>query len=381
MATDTASGVHLPSLSVSGFRGIKRLRIPQLGQVTLLGGMNSSGKTTVLEAVREYAARGRNLPALLAGRDEYSTLFDEAGDKVAVPDPAALFHGRTVPQESGILIGPNDGRVADMLSIRAVSPSDEQVELLGDLYQGDSFESLVIQVAFGKAKRVMPWSLPPTTYYGERKAMSPSLQYRYARRRNGDADLPPALSVDWLGPGVVSNRQLADMWEDVVLTGAEDRATRALAMVVGDTVDRVAVVGSTKRMQREPHVSVRLRDQATPVPLRSLGAGAVKIFAVALSLANASGGFLLIDKAENGLHHKMHKGFWRMILQAAQESNVQVLATTHSFSCVRGFALACAESGGQGIYVRLERSADETKAVTYTEDELEIVAEQGIEVR
>lgn len=380
MATDTASRLHLPSLSISGFRGIKRLRIPQLGQVTLLGGMNSSGKTTVLEAVREYAARGRNLPALLAGRDEYSTLFDEDGDKVAVPDPAALFHGRTVPPESGILIGPNNGRVADMLSIRAVSPNDEQVELLGDLYQGDSFESLVIQVAFGKGKRIVPWFLPPTAH-ATRKAMSPSLQYRYARRRNGDADLPPALSVDWLGPGVVSNRQLADMWEDVVLTGAEDRATRALAMVVGDTVDRVAVVGSTKRMQREPHVSVRLRDQATPVPLRSLGNGAVRIFAVALALASASDGFLLIDEAEDGIHHKVHQGFWRMILQAARESNVQVLATTHSFSCVRGFALACAESAGQGIYVRLERSADETKAVTYTEDELEIVAEQGIEVR
>lgn len=326
MATDTASGVHLPSLSISSFRGIKRLRIPRLGH------------------------------------------------------PAALFHGRTVPQESGILIGPNDGRVADMLSIRAVSPNDEQIELLGDLCQDDSFEPLVMQVAFGKGKRVMPWCLPPATY-GERKAMSPSSQYRYARRRNGDADLPPPLSVDWLGAGVVSNRQLADMWEDVVLTQAEDRATRALAMVVGDSVDRVAMVGSTKRMRGEPHVSVRLRDQATPVPLRSLGNGAVRIFAVALALANASGGFLLIDEAEDGIHHKVHQGFWRMILQAARESNVQVLATTHSFSCVRGFALACAESAGQGIYVRLERRAGETKAVTYTEDELEIVAEQGIEVR
>lgn len=380
MATDTARGLHLPSLSVSGFRGIKRLRIPQLGQVTLLGGMNSSGKTTVLEAVREYATRGRNLPVLLAGRDEYSTSFDENGDKVAVTDPAALFHGRTVPQESGILIGPDDGGVADMLSIRAVSPSDEQIELLGDLYQGDSFESLVIQVTFGNGKRIMPWFLPPTAHVTRK--MSPSLHfYRYARRRNGDADLPSALAVEWLGPGVVSNRQLADMWEDIVLTEAEARATSALGMVVGDSVDRVAVFGSSKRARREPHVSVRLRDQATPVPLKSLGDGAVRIFAVALALASASGGFLLIDEAENGIHHKVHQGFWRMILQAAEDSNVQVLATTHSFSCVRGFAMACAESAGQGIYVRLERSADETKAVTYTEDELEIVAEQGIEVR
>lgn len=103
MAKDTARGPHLPSLSVSGFRGIKRLRIPRLGQVTLLGGKNSSGKTTVLEAVREYAGRGRNLNTLLVGRDEYSTSFDEDGDKMTVPDSSALFHGRTVSPESGIL--------------------------------------------------------------------------------------------------------------------------------------------------------------------------------------------------------------------------------------------------------------------------------------
>lgn len=129
-------------------------------------------------------------------------------------------------------------------------------------------------------------------------------------------------------------------------------------------------------------MSVRLRGQATPVPLKSLGDGAVRVFAVALALANASGGFLFIDEAENGIHHTVHPDFWRMVLQAALESNVQVLATTHSFSCVRGFARASAESETrQGVYVRLERRSDETKAVTYTRDELEIVAEQGIEVR
>ena len=381
MAKDTAKGPHLPSLSVSGFRGIKRLRIPRLGQVTLLGGKNSSGKTTVLEAVREYAARGRNLNTLLVGRDEYSTSFDEDGHKMAVPDSSALFHGRTVSQESGILIGPDGVGGDDMLSIKAVSPSDEQIELLGDLYQDDSIGSLVIQVAFDSGERIIPLFVPPTAS-GARKTIHSSFRYRYARRRNGDADLPPALNVEWLGPGVVTNHHLTDMWEDIVLTDAEDRATNALAMVVGDSVDRVAMFGSTRGTRSGPHVSVKLQDQATPVPLKSLGDGAVRIFAVALALASASGGFLLIDEAENGIHHTVLQGFWRMVLGAAQASNVQVLATTHSFSCVRGFALACGESDvAQGTYVRLERSTDETKAITYTEDELEVVAERGTEVR
>lgn len=374
-------GPHLPSLSVSGFRGIKRLRIPRLGQVTLLGGKNSCGKTTVLEAVRAYAARGRDLDTLLVGRDEYSTSLDEDGNKTAVPDSAALFCGRTVSPESRILIGPDGDGVADLLSIKAVHPSNEQIELLGDLHQEESIESLVMQITFGSGERIIPLFLPPPTF-GTRKTTHPSYRYRYARRRNGNADLPPTLNVEWLGPGVVTNRQLANMWEDIVLTDAEDRATNALAMVVGDSVDRVAMFGSATRAGKGPHVSVRLRDQATPVPLKSLGAGAVRVFAVALALARASSGFLLIDEAESGIHHRLHLGFWRMILEAAQDRNVQVLATTQSFSCVRGFALACAESEvDQGLYVRMERSAEETKAVAYSEEELMVAAEQGIEVR
>ena len=52
------SPLHLPDLYIEGFRGIDKLSIPRLGRVTLLAGRNSVGKTTVLDAVRVYAARG-----------------------------------------------------------------------------------------------------------------------------------------------------------------------------------------------------------------------------------------------------------------------------------------------------------------------------------
>ena len=59
--------LHLPSLSITGFRGIDALTVERLGRVTLLAGKNSVGKTTVLDAVQFYAANGRCsvLPELL----------------------------------------------------------------------------------------------------------------------------------------------------------------------------------------------------------------------------------------------------------------------------------------------------------------------------
>ncbi len=88
--------LHLPNLFIEGFRGIDTLPIPRLGRVTLLAGKNGIGKTTVLDAVRVYASRGRNpaLHNLLWGREEVFTEADEDGDIMIYPDWSALFHNR-----------------------------------------------------------------------------------------------------------------------------------------------------------------------------------------------------------------------------------------------------------------------------------------------
>ena len=76
--------LHLPNLTITGFRGIGELSISRLGRVTLLTGHNGVGKTTVLEAVRVFAARGRHsaLSSLLRERDEYAADADGGDDKI-----------------------------------------------------------------------------------------------------------------------------------------------------------------------------------------------------------------------------------------------------------------------------------------------------------
>ena len=121
---------------------------------------------------------------------------------------------------------------------------------------------------------------------------------------------------------------------------------------------------------------------AVQFPLKSLGDGALRIFGIALALANSRDGFLLIDESENGIHHSIQRDFWRMVLQTAQANNVQVLATTHSWDCIKGFAYAAAEcEDAEGVLVRLSMRNGDLRAVEYPEDELKIAADQRIEVR
>ena len=170
----------------------------------------------------------------------------------------------------------------------------------------------------------------------------------------------------------------------MALTEEESQAVEALNLIYLGKVERVAMVGDSNRATRSlgRRPVVKLRDEPRPVPLKSLGDGAVRLFGVALALANSKDGFLLIDEAENGIHHSIQRDFWTMILKAAHQNNVQVLATTHSWDCVAGFAKAATEiEEVDGALVRLDRYDDHIRAVEYTEDDLRIAAKHGIEVR
>ncbi len=379
MARAETNQLHLASLSVKGFRGINDMCIPRLGRVTLLAGRNSSGKTTVLEAVHAFAARGREavLSTLLRGREELSTVVDDDADKVPVPDLPALFFGREASLGSKIAIGPADGRDDDVLAVELVPLREEHVDLFGKSFPQEPSESLMLQARYGGGKREVPWPLLTQGIDIDRYRM-----YRRYRRANDEDDLPQALECRLFGPGVTPNHVLADLWDSVVLTDDETRAVDALRLVAGKAMERVALraVGNGRRSVGQRFV-VKLRGHRDPVPLKSLGDGATRLLGVSLSLSNSRHGFLLIDEVENGLHHSVHYDFWRMVLQAAEENDVQVLATTHSFSCVRGFAKAAVESNSDGILVRIERHNDDTTSVSYVEEELEVAAKQGIEVR
>ena len=368
--------LHLPDLRIAGFRGIDALTVPRLGRVTLFAGKNGVGKTTVLEACRIYAARGRYsvLSELAARHEEYSATTDEDGDKVDTPNLAALFHGRDISRNGGIEIGP-DSAGKNRLKIEMAYPNEEYLTMLESLLPEDMADSdlRVVKTVFRGREHVAPW---PSVDIPRRL-----LRHPRSRRFMAREEPLPAMECGSLGPGLIRNDEIAAFWDGVALTPDEILAVKALQLVLDDAVERVAMVGEGFG-GRHRRVIVKLADHDRPVPLKSLGDGATRLFGVALALANSRDGFLLIDEAENGIHHAVHRDYWRVILRTARANNVQVLATTHGWDCIKGFAQAAvASQDADGILVRLERENERVRAVEYSESELETAAEQGIEVR
>ena len=69
-----------------------------------------------------------------------------------------------------------------------------------------------------------------------------------------------------------------------------------------------------------------------------MGQGLTHVARLMLDATAVQDGVLLVDEVENGLHHAVLPDIWRAVRTAAEQFNVQVFATTHSFECLQAGA-------------------------------------------
>lgn len=383
MTSDASNALHLPDIHIKGFRGINELRIPKLGRVTLLGGKNGAGKTSVLEAVQVYAARGRSnsLTNVLAKHEEFLVSADEDGDKVLVPDPLALFYNREAALGYSIEIGSLRYSSVEKLNISWVTQSGEN-QLFKNNGSDDRISDpsgLVMKVSFGGVEQIIPWVLSQENKHSRRRDFRP---FRDLTVIEDMADLPEVLECVSLGPGLITTNDIEDLWESIEFTEYEDRAIEALQLALSEDVEGIGLHRGDKPgdlpfyRSQSRRVVAKLAGHDRVVPLRSLGDGAHRLFGIALALAASRDGFILIDEVENGIHHTLQNDFWRIVFKMATENNLQIFATTHGTDSFRGFSKAANEFEEEGVYIRLEREESRIRAVIYPENEAKIVAEE-----
>jgi AAA15 family ATPase/GTPase len=370
------SDLHLDSLEITNFRCFDHLVIEKLGRVNLIVGKNGVGKTCLLEALLVYARKAdpRTLQMLLAHRDEF--VMGEPVNQADIDLFASLF--------ADSLKNLFFGRILALGKTKAAigNKKTSKIEFGLDAYsvEGDNTGRI-------KSLRI----LVPEEY-----ELAENMQVRLTVDENSTQKLSMSLlrldqvrkllpkSGDIIGNIFIpttglENNILGDFWDNIALSDLEVEVTKAL-QIIDQQIEKFAFVKNPPF--RYP--VIKRQSDAAPMPLRSFGEGLIRILGIALTLANAKNGILLIDEFETGLHHQVQADLWKIIFRLANQLNVQVFATTHSWDCVEAFQEAAAEDRNEeAMLIRLQRKKDGSgiEAESYNERLLGMATRQGVEVR
>jgi len=175
--------------------------------------------------------------------------------------------------------------------------------------------------------------------------------------------------------------EITRLWDRVALTEAEEDVLTSLRLIQ-PKISKVNLIVPQQQDEKQNRIPVaRIIDEPEPVPLRSLGEGMVRLMGIALALANARNGMLLLDEIESGLHYTVQPEMWKLIFATAKRLNIQVFAATHSWDCITAFQQAVQAYPTEGLLIRLERKNGNITSTVFDERKLAIATRDQIEVR
>ena len=354
----------LRSLKIENFRCFPTFELQQLGNLNLLVGTNNSGKTSILEAIQLLTSQSNleTLREVMIGRGEY-ILNDERGDSLEL-DIRHLFYGHEID-------------VGSKFSIVSGNQSNEEgiaisVEKTGQLSLFEELQEfvLVIKLLGQKSESI---TLPLSPEEG--------LPFDYVKRIRRDFN-KSGVKTQFITSSSLTPEEMINLFNKVVLTSEEHFVIEAL-QTIEPKIERIAPAEIRyKQTSSRIGFRVRLSDSDKPIPIGSMGDGIWRILGLTLAIVNARNGVLLVDEIDTGLHFSAMSDMWKLISETAKRLNVQVFATTHNSDCWTSLAaIANTESPSEeGITIqRIEKG--KPSSIVFTERQVIIAAERGIEVR
>lgn len=393
----------IKSLTIKNFRSLTDFEVAKLGRVNLIVGKNNSGKSSVLEALRIYAANGQRglLEQIASGHDEKFQPKDVDREELDVTFPFEdFFSGRRFPADdvTSIAIGESansdqllriehgwfvedresvtapDGVTNTRVTRRRITKVEDR--LLTELVDGIPIDALYIS----KGDRTTMWRLDE----------------RLPRVRAGQ-DFLGGMPCSVIPTQFVSIDELADEWDKIGLTKDKQIVIDALKIIAPEFEELMFVkrddsysntrMSLSNRDRLSRTAMLRMSNFPRPVPLNSLGDGMLRILQLVLKVFSARGGFLLIDEFENGLHYAVQEKVWDLLFELAHKLDIQVFATTHSWDCIESFAkVAVDRKDIEGVLFRVGKSVrtsdkDRVIATVFDEDQLFNITQTDVEVR
>jgi hypothetical protein len=316
------TGFHINGLNVEAFRGISGLRLEDCGSVNLVLGNNNGGKTSVLEAITALRSGDPfNLFSIVENRHRTNSHLEDL-----------LFLPPVGSDEFSIMAETSDGPIsvkARFSKNTVLFDRDTFLEGANPLLKG--FYTEIIDSSKMNGKAQVPQINGVVSYNGTEESFSYiDLDYTLGRigRKHFGANIvysSPSGHFDILA------RELSPILKNEAYTALFVEVLR----VFDPDIEDVRVIASEGMM---PYTDIYIKKKGqNPEPIALYGDGVKKVTALAIRIANAQNGILLIDEIETSLHHGNFADIFTFLVRACLQFNIQLFITTHSAEVIDTF--------------------------------------------
>lgn len=369
----------LTSVTVKNFRNLRSVTLEKLGRFTLIGGKNGAGKTALLEAL--WLLSGPDLPELsqrinafrglpsLGPENIFRDIFREFDTDKRIN---VVSNGDWGNRSRRLDVYLRERRQID--SVRSNVPSIPAAEQLS-LPQNEGEFEIVFEYTHNNGNKHSSrawWIAEQLTPVGPGPALASEgvRQERQMIQNRSISVFMPALRRQDIQTTATRLGQLQIEGEDErilsLITPLEPRLKRLSTITVNNT----------------PIIHAYLEGAKRPIPVHLLGEGFNRMLGLALAMNEATGGLVLIDEIENGLHYSVHQNVFSALMSLAEEFDVQIFATTHSSECIRAAYRSFEEKDKpEFAFYRLSRVEEGVKAVYFDNEMMETSIKFRMEIR
>lgn len=368
----------LKSLKIENFRCFPTFELQQLGQVNLLVGTNNSGKTSILEAVQLLSSQTPLEPLWESMKSRGEYIESEDGNRPEL-DIRHLFYGHNIDVGSQLSISGYDRDRKQELVLAIERDESRQGSLFETTQEVDDYPNLILLI---NRETYPQGHMIPTGNIILPLSFQEGLSLDYVKRLRWNSKELSA-RTQFVKSSSLSPEEMIELFEKIVLMPEENLVTEALK-TIDPRIERLASVSFKKYKYVSSRIGfvVKLANENRRIPIGSMGDGIWRMLGLTLAIINARNGVLLVDEIDTGLHFSAMSDMWKLIWKTAKKLNVQVFATTHNSDCWTSLAeISSTESPSEeGITIqRIEPGR--SNSVVFTERQVVIAAERGIEVR
>ena len=349
----------IDSVSIHGFKILEKLENLPLKRITLIGGKNNIGKTTILEALLLYF----DFDTL----DVFTKLFswrEFRGQWLHKEMWGKFFHDSDFTKKMRIAI--NSGSTeSGQLDIKLLENYETPIEI-------------------------------PITEKGitTLRKNFPALEIMHSSNSSIDYEahiLYQGFSSYYLkGIGVLQDQPSVSYMGDRMRL--QDENARCLGIL--DKADEQDKILPLLKLFEPNLVRFQLINEEgneiiyadfgnkKKIPVNMLGDGFCRCLTMALILATKNADVFLVDEVGSGIHYSFQESLWDFLVEATKIYDCQIVATTHSFDTIRAFNnVINSDNASNFSYIRLGKNKEGIKPYVFEPDALDYSLSSKLEVR